>query len=115
MENKQAYEALKQGFDKLPLGDQAFALSLLGQFAGKGTLSDKQWVWVGKLAQALVQPPAPEPPAQQLGNFGTVIELFKLAGQTLKHPRIVLQLRRQAGDRARRSPAPAARHRARWR
>ncbi|HEY1441372.1 MAG TPA: DUF6011 domain-containing protein [Mycobacterium sp.] len=41
---------LADNLAKLPAKDQSFAASLVAQFANKGSLSEKQMYWVGKLA-----------------------------------------------------------------
>ncbi len=64
-----------------------FAMSLVSQYDRTGYLSDKQWPWVSKLANEQTHVPAPK-----LGGFGKVNEVFDLASQTLKYPKIVVQL-----------------------
>jgi len=91
--NTQALAVLKEGYTKLPKGDQAFAYSLLEQWERKATLSDKQWLWVGKLADAVEMAEVPDFTKEMIpvGEFGGVIALFDKAKKYLKHPSIVLQ------------------------
>lgn len=62
-----------------------FPNSLISQFKARGTLSEKQWHWVVKLAN-------PEPQEQAtVGSMAGVIELFNVAREHLKYPKIWLQ------------------------
>jgi len=92
MTKGQGIATLEGGYKQLPEKDQGFALSLVGQFKSRGTLSDKQWMWVGKLADAVngTVPAQPQQKTLEVGSFASVVELFKLAGEKLKYPRIVL-------------------------
>ena len=87
----QALEALQQHAGKLKPDDQHFAQSLLKQHQRKGTLSDKQWYWVGKLAERATQPAEPLPESE-VGSFKGVVELFEIARKHLKYPKITLAL-----------------------
>ena len=79
----------------LPKGDQAFAADLLACLKKKGTLSEKQWLWVRKLADAaelalvpdFTQDVAP-PPAVGLEPL---LALFDHASKYLKFPKITFQ------------------------
>ena len=48
-----ALKVLSKRYDELPADKRDFAVSLAGQFKTKGDLSDKQWFWVEKLADAI--------------------------------------------------------------
>jgi hypothetical protein len=63
-----------------------FPESLLRQYAQRGSLSEKQWLWVDKLANQ--QPRA----AIELPAFTGVLDLFARAREHLKYPKIRLQL-----------------------
>lgn len=76
--------------------DQKFVNSLVSQFEKKGTLSDKQWHWLEKLAARALAleegvPDFTGPDKINVGNFNGVIELFKTAKQHLKYPKIKMQ------------------------
>jgi hypothetical protein len=74
---------------------QTFAGSLLLQLNNKGQLNDKQMYWLGILAERVerAQSGVPDFTAQiDVGNFGGVVALFKKAGQSLKYPKMNLQL-----------------------
>lgn len=64
-----------------------FPSSLLRQFDQRGSLSEKQWFWVAKLASEASAPRQ----AEQLPPFNGVLELFERARQHLKYPKIWLQ------------------------
>jgi uncharacterized protein DUF6011 len=92
--NAHNLEALQAGFSKLAPADQPFAASLIAQATtpGKKPLSDKQWYWVGKLAErAGAAKPAPEA-VKVAGTFAGVLALFATASAHLKRPRIALML-----------------------
>lgn len=70
--------------------DVDFARSLVQQFNRKGTLSDKQWPYVIKLAKkATGQEEAPK--SVDVGSMKPLIALFAKAKNHLKRPAIVLQ------------------------
>lgn len=105
--NTETIEALKSGLDKIPAKDQSFVKSLLSQHATKGKLSEKQWYWVGKMAQSLE--PKPNIPAFtfSVGPYDKVTSMLELAKKNLKFPKLNLQLATgehivcfQAGERA---------------
>lgn len=48
-----AIEVLHLRYPELPAEKRDFALSLAAQFKTKGYLSEKQWFWVEKLADAV--------------------------------------------------------------
>jgi hypothetical protein len=68
----------------LPPRDVDFASSLVTQASGRG-LSDKQWLWVSKLAMRLVAEPTPV-----LDNMAKVYTLFESAKKHLRYPKIHL-------------------------
>ena len=82
---------LRENVGNLNDKDQQFAQSMLKQFARKGTLSDRQWPWVGKLVDKAVSG-YPVPEQEGVGDFAEVYELFALARSNLKWPKVRLQL-----------------------
>lgn len=80
-------EALKAALPTIEDGRKEFAHSLIGQFESKGKLSDKQWYWVVKLAEAPVEPVTVE----LAQSFSGVIDLFNTGSKKLKYPTIILQ------------------------
>jgi hypothetical protein len=56
----------------------------------KGALSAKQMYWVRTLAKRATGT-APPAPTIQVGNVAGVLDLFKVAGGALKHPKIRLR------------------------
>jgi Family of unknown function (DUF6011) len=89
---------LEAAYTQLPPADHSFALSLLSK-SKQYPLTPKQMHWVGELVKAIeaasgpVDVPAAAPPQTvQVGDFANVIELFEIAGKTLKYPKIHLQL-----------------------
>ena len=71
--------------------DKEFSDSLLDQLKKKGSLSDKQWYWVGILADRAVSGP-PVPKVANLGDFSKVFGLFEVAKKHLKYPKIIFGL-----------------------
>jgi hypothetical protein len=86
---------LKADYGKLPMKDQAFALSLLNQLARKGVLSPKQWPWIKTLADRIDPPAGPAP--RKLGDLAQLKAMFAKAGEKLKFPHLMLQL--DSGER----------------
>jgi hypothetical protein len=84
-----ALDTLRANLAALPANDQGFAQSLIDQSAARG-LSEKQMLWVNKLALRATGT-APAPQAVTVGDFAGVIALFATARAHLKHPRIRLQ------------------------
>jgi hypothetical protein len=82
--------ALKAGVDKLPANDQGFAQSLIAQATKRGSLTEKQWYWVGKLAERLKAPEKDTAPVTQLADLSRVLAMFDHARKHLKYPQIVL-------------------------
>src|SRR3954466_8226991 len=73
--------ALRAALPTLSGRDADFATSLLDAYDTRG-LSDKQKLWVGRLAQ----PQAPAPTAS-VGDFSGVVALFDAAKAHLKFPK----------------------------
>ncbi len=94
MDNLKSVDALKQNLAALSERDKSFAESLLSQLERKGSLSDKQWYWIGKLADTAEKAKEGIPDFTQeveVGDFGGVIQLFKNAAASgLKNPKIRL-------------------------
>lgn len=87
-------ETLKTGFPQLPAKDQDFAKSLVRQHASKGHLSEKQWLWVDKLADVIEGVPdftvAQKP---DCGPYARVIAMFlKAQSPKLKSPNMTLSI-----------------------
>lgn len=84
--------ALAAALPKLPAKDVSFAASLLSQWEKKGGLSSKQMFWVGEMINKANNPaPAPAAPVS-VGDFSGVMALFAKARQSLKYPKIVLEV-----------------------
>jgi hypothetical protein len=77
---------LLDNIDKLPEKDQGFARSI----CGARYPSEKQWHWIGKLADRIDQPQRQRDTAN-IGGMDGVIALFTAGAQSLKWPAIVLQ------------------------
>lgn len=71
----------------LPASDQGFAASLIEQ-SRRRPLSDKQLVWVEKLARRATGLAAPS--KVDVGDMTGLIALFAKASEHLKHPAIVI-------------------------
>jgi len=91
---------LRAALPSLSAKSQAFARSLLDQFALRGSLSDKQMYWVEKLATEAADRKAPREKAYI--DLSKIVLMFGLAGEHLKHPSITLDGIRLsvAGERA---------------
>lgn len=83
-------ERLRVVTGKLGLSDREFAASMVSQFDKKKRLSEKQWLWVGRLAERAINPPKRE--TVDLGSFKRVYDMFSEAKKHLKHPKIRFQL-----------------------
>lgn len=86
-------QLLKDNMANLPGKDVGFAKSLVQQFESKGKLSDKQWYWIGVLAERAQGIPdftAKLPPAMELGGMAGIIALFSKGAAKLKYPAITL-------------------------
>lgn len=95
MDNLKAADALKLNVSALSERDKPFAESLLSQLERKGSLSDKQWYWVGKLADTAekAKDGIPDFTTQMdVGDFSKVVAFFENAKKHLKYPKIRLQL-----------------------
>ena len=92
--SQHAVTTLKTHLANLPKGDQGFAADLLAKFTKYGSLTDKQWLWIEKLADAAETAGVPDFTKElvSVGEFGGVIDLFKKAKQYIKYPKITLQL-----------------------
>lgn len=98
---------LKAGLDQLDRDDRPFAYSLIGAAEGRG-LTDKQAVWVRKMADRIANPMQARN-AVQVGDVSGLLALFdKAAANGLKWPKLriatedgtILTLRR-AGEKSR--------------
>lgn len=85
---------LAQNLSKLDnsTGRRDFAKSLVSQHKNKGTLSGKQWEWVGKLVKMLMNPSEPPKPDADLGGITGIVALFDTVGSKLKNPAITLHM-----------------------
>lgn len=77
--------ALAQG--AVPERDVTFASSLVNQASSSRGLSDKQWYWVCRLADAITKRVESKP---VVGDMGRVYKLFDTARQHLRFPKIHL-------------------------
>lgn len=75
---------LRANLARLSPRDQQFAQSLLSS----RRLSDKQLFWVGELTKRATQPPPAK--VKVAADLSPVLDLFRKAGQKLKHPAVVL-------------------------
>lgn len=90
---KEQVAQLQDSLKDLKEGDRRFATSLIDTFNKKGQLSPRQAPWVATLierAETNANPPAPT--QVSVGSMEGLIELFKMAAQHLKYPKINLQL-----------------------
>lgn len=87
-------DTLKTGVMQLPAKDQDFAKSLIRQHASKGNLSEKQWVWVEKLADVIEGvPDFTVEVAPEHGPYERVIALFlKAQSPKLKYPNMTIEI-----------------------
>jgi len=95
MDPKERADTLKQHLSGLPASKIDFAKSLLRQLDKKGQLSDKQWLWVDKLAdmaQGIPDFTKPEREKIEVGKLTGLITMFEKAAKKLKRPEIVLKL-----------------------
>jgi hypothetical protein len=83
-------QTLTQQMGKLSEKDQAFAKSLLDQYAKHNGLSEKQWPYVTGLAEATMV--KPEQRGSQIGSMSGLIALFNVTNGKLKYPRITLYI-----------------------
>jgi hypothetical protein len=87
-------DTLRDALPRLAVADQSFARDLLANYGRRGALSDKQWLWVDKLAERSMNPPA-KPSTEAVGDFSGVIGLFAHARSKLQYPKITLQVGHQ--------------------
>jgi hypothetical protein len=87
-------EALRKALPALPAKDQSFAQSLLDQHDIRGSLSEKQAYWVNKLAAKAADPARSFAEPVKVQDVYGLVQLFRKASETLKHPAIVFD----AGD-----------------
>lgn len=78
--------------------DMKFANSLIKQFSQKSSLSGNQWPWVEKLVAKATHPDlfAADKSTESIGDFSGVINLFLVAKEHLKYPKVTLAT--QDGD-----------------
>lgn len=81
--------SLEYYLDALDSKDREFAQSLLNQFASKGSLSSKQWYWVGELLRRATAPSVLSKAAPTI-NVEPVKALLHTAAKSLKFPHITL-------------------------
>lgn len=92
----QQVQELRTNVNRLPPGQRDFALSLVGSFQRKHSLSFSQADWVGKLLTS-INTPKPELSIDTAlkaegVNLSPVLALFAKAKSHLVHPKIVLQI-----------------------
>ena len=87
---------LRDNMANLETKDVGFAASLLDQLDSKGNLSVKQAYWVGVLKDRAIKKEdeyhRPETVKNDLGTFAGIFEMFAVAKEHLKFPKIRLQL-----------------------
>jgi len=96
----EAIESLEQLIDINAfqrLADKSFAVSLKDQFRKKGTLSEKQWIWVDKLTQKAIMPEqAEDKPTTNIGNLSGLVALMDTAKANQKSlPKLTLKVGEQ--------------------
>ena len=89
MTDAEKIEALKANLGNLDDKGRKFADSLIGYWDKRGTLSSKQWYWVGKLSEAPEEPKAKRkskskakaeaPKAKPDPRFNAMLAAFKLS------------------------------------
>lgn len=88
-----AVTRLRSLLDKLSDRDYEFALSLVSQWQLTGRLSDKQWPWVGKLADKAEGKTPAAPARQTVGDLAAVIAMFdRAAAGRGRSPAVVLAM-----------------------
>lgn len=73
---------------RLPAKDVNFGQSLVTQYSQKKSLSDKQWLWVGKLTERANGKKEPKP--EDAINLAGLVKLLTRAKEHLLYPRIVI-------------------------
>lgn len=76
--------------DKLSTSSKQFAESLLEKYHKHGTLSSKQWHWVNKLADDVLNP-QPVAGAKKIGTMKALFDLLTQAKEHLKFPKLWLE------------------------
>ncbi|MGE5510366.1 MAG: DUF6011 domain-containing protein [Bacteroidota bacterium] len=89
MDPEQSIRTLTKCIDALDESSQGFAKSLLKQHDRDGSLSHKQWYWVGELVKRAAAAAAPRP---KVGKLDKIVALFERARRHLKHPFVVLMI-----------------------
>jgi hypothetical protein len=86
-------QSLTDGIELLPKFNQSFARDLVAQQKKKGYLSEKQWEWVERFADAVECAGVPDFTKEfaQVGDMHGVMALFHKTKENLKWPKIVLQ------------------------
>lgn len=85
--NDARIEALADVVENLSDSDQDFAHSMMDQFANRGELSEKQWVWIDRLAKRGEPQQASEPHEIRGGEFLPLADLFAGASKTSANPK----------------------------
>ena len=81
-------ELIKTRVDELPANDRPFAYSLVGAASGPRGLSEKQAMWVRKVADRIVNPQAAAKPVE-VGDIGGIVALFaKARASGLQWPKL---------------------------
>jgi len=71
--------------------DRTFAGDLLSCYDKKGSLSCSQWVWVPRLVHRAIEGDEPET-VKLDGDLSGMLVMFEFAKQSLKYPKVRLQL-----------------------
>lgn len=92
MTNAEKIKTLSEAVENLPAERIEFAKSLIAQFKKKGSLSDKQWYWIGKLTDMASPTKVPDFTAlpESVGSMSGLIALFDKAKKHLKYPSLSL-------------------------
>lgn len=91
--NDARIEALADVVDNLNDSDQDFAHSMMDQFANRGELSEKQWVWIDRLAKRGASEAPPTTPfvgvsnGKPAGEFLPIADLFAGAAKSPANPK----------------------------
>ena len=74
-------ELIKSRVDELPANDRPFAYSLVGAASGPRGLSEKQAMWLRKMADRIVNPKAATKPVE-VGDISGLVALFAKARES---------------------------------
>lgn len=88
-----AIKVLDARWKELPVDKHEFAASLAKQFKSKGCLSDKQWPWVEKLADAIQCAGVPDftqAEEKEIGEMMGLVDFFAKAKEKMKWPVLVV-------------------------